>query len=370
MKTIEEVNERGFGDILDFMNAGVYITDTDRRIVFWNKMAEKITGYRAEDVVGRRCRDNILMHVNQHGQRLCTTDLCPLHHSMVHDKPSDAPVIVYAKTNSGDRIPLSTSVAPVRDDSGQVIGGVEVFRDEREGLREMELAQTVQRQMITEVPPEDDRLRFDVQYAPRELIGGDFCHIRRLSPDELVVFVGDAAGHGPPAALYSALTYSLIMECQDMLSDPAGLMAAMNIRACKRASGLGFFTAVCATIDAAELSLKYCAAGHPPPFLQHPGERQLELLSLSHLPVGTYDEATYENTTVQLATGDRLLLYTDGATDIRTGPEERLNIDGLAKLVAEQSPELSLSFMLETLLELSVEVEPDDDITLVSCLIL
>ena len=154
MRDLSELSERGFGDILDFINAGVYITDADRRIVFWNKVAEQIMGYSAAEVVGSFCRDDIMAHEDQDGRRLCSTDLCPLYRAMVRATPSEQPVVVYARSRSGERIPLSTSIAPILDDDGTVIGGIEVFRDERQSLLEMELARTVQRVIGSDIEPQ------------------------------------------------------------------------------------------------------------------------------------------------------------------------------------------------------------------------
>ncbi|MHC4591516.1 MAG: PAS domain-containing protein, partial [Planctomycetota bacterium] len=189
MKNISEVNERGFGDILDFINAGVYVTDTERCIVFWNKTAEAITGFSADEVMGRRCSDDIMSHRDKEGRPLCSTDLCPLWRTIQRATPTPSPIVIYMTSKAGETIPVSTSIAPVFDDEGKVIGGVEVFRDERENIREMELARRVQQQMLTEPAPGDERVSFDVYYAMRELIGGDFYHIRRLSADEFAMFV-------------------------------------------------------------------------------------------------------------------------------------------------------------------------------------
>ena len=56
--------------ILDNLIDGVYLTDLQRRITYWNKAAEDLTGYRAEEVIGKRCADNILMPVNDSGRLL------------------------------------------------------------------------------------------------------------------------------------------------------------------------------------------------------------------------------------------------------------------------------------------------------------
>ena len=70
-------NENFYHTILDNLYDGVYFVDLDRKITYWNKGAERITGYTAGEVVGNRCFDNILMHVDSRGTLLCK-DLCPL----------------------------------------------------------------------------------------------------------------------------------------------------------------------------------------------------------------------------------------------------------------------------------------------------
>ncbi|NOZ19966.1 MAG: PAS domain-containing protein, partial [Planctomycetes bacterium] len=57
-------------EVADYLNIGVYVTDVDRRIVLWNRKAAEITEHQAEDVVGRRCADNVLAHEDKNGDRL------------------------------------------------------------------------------------------------------------------------------------------------------------------------------------------------------------------------------------------------------------------------------------------------------------
>jgi PAS domain S-box-containing protein len=369
MQSVVEIGERNFGDILNALNVGVYVTDTERRIVFWNKHAEGITGYKAEEVVGHRCSANILRHRDKEGRPLCSTDLCPLHRAIITGTRSEAPVLVYAVSKTGKDLALSVSTAPVYGDDGRVIGGVEVFRDEGADIRQMELARVVQRQMLTEGLPQDERLSFAVQYAPKELVSGDFYHVRRLSEDLFAVFVADAAGHGVSAALSVGLIYSLVMECKDLLPDPAGLMAAVNERACARATGLGFFTAVSAVLDARAKSVTFCSAGHPPLLCQKGASGEVEALAQSQLPVGVDGRAVYASHKMDLESGDRLLAYSDGVTDMPTGGSGRLGIDGLRSLLADCRPsdDPKLRRLFESVLARCAAVEPDDDITLVSC---
>ena len=75
--------------ILDSLNDGLYVCNTDRQIDYWSKSAERLTGWASADVVGHRCMDNILNHVDMNGRPLCGEELCPLRRSMITDRPSD-----------------------------------------------------------------------------------------------------------------------------------------------------------------------------------------------------------------------------------------------------------------------------------------
>ena len=112
--------------ILDSLGDGVYVTDPDRRILYWNKAAERITGWRANDMVGRCCFDNILIHVDKDGHLLCGKEYCPLHRAMVTGSGSECP-LVFAQGKDAQRIPMQVTVAPIRNGAGEIVGGVEVF---------------------------------------------------------------------------------------------------------------------------------------------------------------------------------------------------------------------------------------------------
>ncbi|GAB6276739.1 MAG: hypothetical protein SAMD01599839_12790 [Rectinema sp.] len=78
----------GLESILQVLHEGVYIVDKERRIQYWNAAAEAITGYSAKTVIGRRCADNILRHVSEDGQQLCTSG-CPLQATLEDGKTRD-----------------------------------------------------------------------------------------------------------------------------------------------------------------------------------------------------------------------------------------------------------------------------------------
>lgn len=112
--------------LLDEFYDGVYFVDRERRIIYWNKGAERITGYSAEEVIGRKCSDDILMHVDGEGRALCQ-GCCPLQFAMDDGAPRRADIYLHHK--KGYRVPVSVRVSAIRNARGQVIGAVEVFTD-------------------------------------------------------------------------------------------------------------------------------------------------------------------------------------------------------------------------------------------------
>jgi diguanylate cyclase (GGDEF)-like protein/PAS domain S-box-containing protein len=115
-----------FEQLLDNLYDGVYFVDRNRTILYWNRGAERLTGYAREEVIGRSCADNILCHTNSSGCLLCHSE-CPLSDSIAGDRPSSARV--FLKHKQGHRVVVDVQVMPMVGDSGEVIGGVEIFRD-------------------------------------------------------------------------------------------------------------------------------------------------------------------------------------------------------------------------------------------------
>lgn len=117
---------------------GVYRVDQDRRIISWNPAAEAITGYTAAEVLGRRCADNILQHVDGDGHGICSAG-CPLSSTLASGCRGEHRYFLHHKL--GHRLPVMLRCAPLRDESGTIIGAIEIFRSlaaEDTRLREIE----------------------------------------------------------------------------------------------------------------------------------------------------------------------------------------------------------------------------------------
>jgi diguanylate cyclase (GGDEF)-like protein/PAS domain S-box-containing protein len=115
-----------YRELLDCLEDGVYFTDNERRIAFWNKGAEILTGYSRQEAVGKCCMDNLLMHVDSEGRELCKQG-CPLNETLQDGKPREADVFLHHK--DGHRLPIRVRVMAMKNDAGDIIGAVEIFND-------------------------------------------------------------------------------------------------------------------------------------------------------------------------------------------------------------------------------------------------
>src|SRR5579872_2415452 len=110
--------------ILESLPLGVYVVDRERRIIFWNDGAERITGYLRHEVIGRSCFDDLLMHCDEENNILCGR-ACPLAGTMGDGKPREA--MIYLQHNDGQRVPVRVRAAALRDAVGHIIGATEIF---------------------------------------------------------------------------------------------------------------------------------------------------------------------------------------------------------------------------------------------------
>jgi diguanylate cyclase (GGDEF)-like protein/PAS domain S-box-containing protein len=127
-----------YRNLLDSLAEGVYIVGGDGRITFWNRAAERITGYAVEAVLGQRCSDGLLCHRDEEGRDLCRLG-CPLAATRADGVEREARV--FLRHSLGHRVPVVIRSAPVRDARGEIVGAVETFTDDSariEALRRSE----------------------------------------------------------------------------------------------------------------------------------------------------------------------------------------------------------------------------------------
>lgn len=169
-------NNNFYKNLIDNLYDGIYFVDRERVITYWNKGAERITGYDIERVLGRSCYDNLLNHVSASGVQLCLNG-CPLAACMEDGVVRE--VEVYLHHADGHRLPVLVRASPIRDAQGAIIGAVETFSDNsgmmsvRKQIRA--LVRSAHQDALTEVSSRqylENRLRSAISGASRESLSG------------------------------------------------------------------------------------------------------------------------------------------------------------------------------------------------------
>ncbi len=121
-----DLNDDFYKSLLDNLSDGIYFVDCQRKIIYWNKGAERISGFCADEVQGSYCWNNILKHINEQGLMLCHS-ICPLAATILDGQPREASVYLHHK--DGHRVPVLVRTAPLYDVHRDIIGAIEIFSD-------------------------------------------------------------------------------------------------------------------------------------------------------------------------------------------------------------------------------------------------
>lgn len=115
-----------FEDFLENLLDAAYVVDRNLRLVHWNRAAEEVSGFRKEDLLGRHCSDHLLKHVDEEGSESCNGENCPLQAVIDTGQPTDRNA--YLLHQAGHRVPVRLKVSPLRNESGDVVGAIQIFR--------------------------------------------------------------------------------------------------------------------------------------------------------------------------------------------------------------------------------------------------
>ena len=180
--------------------------------------------------------------------------------------------------------------------------------------RELQLARRIQRSFLLSEFPARQRLEVHAINVSSKEVSGDTFDVVAAGDDTVLLAISDVSGKGVPAALLSAMLQAALRTQAAAGTSPATMMRVINALACQRTVTGQFATFFLAAIHEPSLVLRYTNAGHNfPVLLRADGAR--ELLETGGLVVGMMEGPPYQEGVVQLSTGDRLVLYTDGVTE-------------------------------------------------------
>jgi serine phosphatase RsbU (regulator of sigma subunit) len=198
--------------------------------------------------------------------------------------------------------------------------------------RELELARQVQQSMLPRIFPLVPGYAFAAHNEPARRVGGDFYDVILLDADRFGVVIGDVSDKGMPAALYMALTRSLLLAEARREPSPRAVLANVHRLLLELGQPSMFVTVFYGVIDGSKRQLVYSRAGHERPVLLRDG--RAHFLGGEGAFLGFMEEThlTLTEERIDLAPGDRLVLYTDGLTDAQSSDGRAFNLERLVDL--------------------------------------
>jgi sigma-B regulation protein RsbU (phosphoserine phosphatase) len=232
--------------------------------------------------------------------------------------------------------------------------------------RELDIARDIQQSFLPRIFPR--RPDFDVfaQMIPAREVGGDFYDFFLVDDTRLGVVVGDVSGKGVPAALFMAVSRSLLKSVALAGTPPAECLRRVNALLCLDNSAELFVTVFYGVLDTRTGDLEYSNGGHNPPYVVR-GEGDVHPLEgTGGIVLGAFDDIHYRAKRAALRPGDGVFLYTDGVTEAMDAEGNLFSDPRLQALLAQHgraSSETITRAVVDEVQRYSASVPQSDDIT-------
>jgi len=235
--------------------------------------------------------------------------------------------------------------------------------------RELEIAQGIQQSFLPDSIPDIPGMELAVYASPALEVGGDFYDFIPVGDDEWGLVIADVSGKGVPAALFMALSRTLIRVSATWKSDPASAIKEANSLICRDSKASMFVTLFYLVIDALQRKITYVNAGHNPPLmLTGQDHSDITLLKAEGIALGIIDGIDLDSVTVDLKKGDLVALYTDGVSEAMNTDGEEYGMDRFIA-VLKQNRDRELSQLIEAIIasikDFTKDAPQSDDITLI-----
>jgi sigma-B regulation protein RsbU (phosphoserine phosphatase) len=212
--------------------------------------------------------------------------------------------------------------------------------------------------------PEFDLYAF---MQPAKEVGGDFYDFFLIDPDHLCFIMADVSGKGMPAALFMAVTKTLIKTTAKAGMTPAEILTRVNNELAEGNEAAMFVTVFCGILDIRTGQIHYANAGHNPPLVTTQAGRISFLPKQGGLVLGVMEEVDYQTESLRLDVGDSLFLYTDGVTEAMNTQEELFSEERLEKelaLLTQKPIQETIGDLMQRIKDFSGEALQSDDITM------
>jgi sigma-B regulation protein RsbU (phosphoserine phosphatase) len=331
--------------VLETLNEGVVVVDDTGCVLFVNAVFEEMTGISRGEITGRRDPGHL---IEDYARAQAFRDKT--------DEEGRGRQEFFLSTKDGGRLPVVISVRAMHGPEGghfAIATLIDISEQKRaeeklraanarlqEHQREIEQDLTLATRVQQSLAPKPIRwggLCVDTFHQPAYRIGGDFGLVTPFEEGHLNVLVCDVSGHGISSALIANRIYSETATLLGNRAPLADILRRLNSLVIQDIGASGFFfTLAAARVDRSGRNMEFAGAGHPPAMIVQPGA-QPRLLPSRSMILGTFPHAVNADATLhaELEPGDRIVLYTDGITDLFDSRGEMLGVDGVRNIVQE-----------------------------------
>lgn len=330
--------------VLETLNEGVMIRDDCNQIIFVNERFAEMSGYSAAEILGRAPTDFYSGEDHDFLKRMIEQS----------EVVGQTRFEFYLPRKDGGRMPVLISGRAMEDPDGRVFAVVtfaDITEQKRveaqlreantqleERQREIEIELTLAARVQQSLTPQGLRwgnVAVEAFYLPVRTIGGDFGLVKTVGERHLNLLVCDVSGHGISSALLANRIYTETISLLERGVEPGEMLRELNRFTIQNLGASGFFfTMAAARLSADGRRLTFAGGGHPPVMVVNAGREVRRLTSMA-LILGTLKEAVNGDISeeVELVRGDRVVLYSDGLTDVFSERGEILGVEGLEEIV-------------------------------------
>jgi PAS domain S-box-containing protein len=335
-----------YGELVHMVNSIILCMDLEGRLTFFNECAENFFGYSREEVIGRSLFGTIVPEDDKIVERLLaqvrTSNRIPGPYGYNENENI---------TSSGRRVWLAWSNKVITDGQGRAVEilsvGLDITRRKQmedrlrnlnstlhslnaDMLRDIQSAARIQKSILPASSPLVSAIHFDWLFEPSAELGGDIFNVFLLDEHNVGFYVLDVSGHGVTAALLSVTLNRLLHPFSDMsallkkkISAPPGYELVGPALVAERLNEQfplddvvqQYFTLSYGIFNTRSLNLRYVSAGHPG-LVYIPAGGEARLLRTPGFPIGFSAQPGYQEQSLQLNSGDRIYLYSDGPVEI------------------------------------------------------
>jgi len=357
---------------IEAAHIGIVITDAQAQgnpNIYVNPALSRITGYSQEELLGQNMR---LLQ----GPDTDPVSLDQIRRAMENGESCE----IVLKNHRKDGVPFWNElvISPVYDKAGKLLNYIGLQTDVTERRRseesrhELEIAKNIQLSLLPSAPMSLPTLELAGVCAPASHVGGDYFDFFAMA-NAIDVVIADVSGHSVGAALIMVEVRSTLRaETRKVVEAPIGPAAILHDLNDLLFDDLNkaelFITMFYLKYYTNSRVLKYANAGHNWALLLRRGEASCAPLDAEGLVLGVRRDVAFEERSVSLATGDKLLLYTDGITETQNVEGRFFGTDRLCELFAayrELSPEATVEKLLAEVREFRGDAPLHDDISMV-----